>query len=75
MLSYESKFSRHYEKHGIFFKWKSKILVCLCIFYKKNLGSKIKALFFLLISLIYVEKKIRLLRLTEIPWSFPGKLL
>ena len=34
-----------------------------------------RALFFLLISLIYVEKKIRLLRLTEIPWSFPGKLL
>ena len=61
-------------KHGksaeyfMFFKWKSKILVCLCIFYKKNWGSKIRALFFLLISLIYVEKKIRSLRLTQIPW-------
>ena len=63
-------------KYFMFFKWKSNILVCLCIFYKKKkLGSKIRALFFLLISLIYVEKKIRLLRLTEIPWSFPGKLL
>ena len=81
MLSYESKFSRHMRNMGnaaeyfMFFKWKSKILVCLCIFYKKNLGSKVRALFFLLIILIYVEKKIRSLRLTEIPWSFPGKLL
>ena len=72
MLSYESKFSRHMRNMGnaaeyfMFFKWKS---------IKKKLGSKIRALFFLLISLIYVEKKIRLLRLTEIPWSFPGKLL
>ena len=81
MLSYESKFSRHMRNMGnaaeylMFFKWKSKILVCLCIFYKKNLGSKVRALFFLLIILIYVEKKIRSLRLTEIPWSFSGKLL
>ena len=47
MLSYERQFSRH--KHGqrqeyfMFFKWKSKILVCLCIFYKnfwlKNKGT------------------------------------
>ena len=60
----------------MFFKWKSKILlVCLCIFYKKILWSKMRALFFLLIILIKVEKKIRLLRLTEIVWSFPGKLL
>ena len=81
MLPYESKFSRHMRNMGnaaeylMFFKWKSKILVCLCIFYKKNLGSKVRALFFLLIILIYVEKKIRSLRLTEIPWSFAGKLL
>ena len=40
MLSYESKFSRHMRNMGnaaeyfMFFKWKSKILVCLCIFYK-----------------------------------------
>ena len=45
------------------------------LYKKKKWGSKMRALFFLLISLIYVEKKIRLLRLTEIPWSFPGKLL
>ena len=50
-------------KYFMFFKWKSKILVCLCIFYKKNLGSKIRALFFLLISLIYVEKKISLIKI------------
>ena len=63
-------------EYFMFFKWKSKILVCLCIFYKKRkLGSKIRAFFFLLIVLIQVEKKICLLRLTEIPWSFPGKLL
>ena len=37
-------------------------------------GSKITALFFFLIILISVEKKIRL-RLTDIPWSFPGKLM
>ena len=81
MLSHESKFSRHMKNMGniaeyfMFFKWKSNILVCLCIFYKKKLGSKIRTLFSLLISLIYVEKKIRLLRSTEIPWRFPGKLL
>ena len=82
MLSYERKFPRHMRNMGnaaeyfmFFFKWKSKILVCLYIFYKKSLGSKIRALFFLLINLISVEKKIRLLELTEIPWSFPGKLL
>ena len=46
MLSYESKFSRHMRNMGnaaeyfMFFKWKSKILVCLCIFYKKNWGQK-----------------------------------
>ena len=47
MLSYESKFSRHMRNMGnaaeyfMFFKWKSKILVCLCIFYKKeNWGKK-----------------------------------
>ena len=40
MLSYESKFSRHMRNIGnaaeyfMFFKWKSKILVCLWIFYK-----------------------------------------
>ena len=40
MLPYESKFSRHMRNMGnaaeyfIFFKWKSKILVCLCIFYR-----------------------------------------
>ena len=62
-------------EYFMFFKWKCKILVGLCIFIKKNWGSKIRALFFLLISLIYVEKKLRLLRSTEIPWSFPGKLL
>ena len=48
MLSYESKFSRHMRNMGnaaeyfMFFKWKSKILVCLCIFYKKKLGVKTK---------------------------------
>ena len=37
MLSYESKFSRHIRNMGnaaeyfMFFKWKSKILVCLCL--------------------------------------------
>ena len=63
-------------EYFMFFKWKSKILVCLCIFYKKRkLGSKIRAFFFLLIILIEVEKRICLLRLTEIPWNFPGKLL
>ena len=41
MLSYESKFSRHMRNTGnaakgfMFFKWKSKILVCLCIFFTK----------------------------------------
>ena len=63
-------------EYFMFFKSKSKILVCLCIFYeKKNWGSKIRALFVLLIIFIWVEKKIRLLRLTKIPWSFPRKLL
>ena len=48
-------------EYFMFFKWKSKIPVCLYIFCKKNCGSN------LLIIMIYVEKKIRLLRLTEIP--------
>ena len=49
MLSYESKFSRHMKnmsnavEYFMFFKWKSKILVCLYIFYKnfwvKNKGT------------------------------------
>ena len=59
MLSYESKRSRHMRNMGnaaeyfMFFKWKSNILVSrLCIFYKKIFGSKIRALFFLLIILI-----------------------
>ena len=69
MLSYESKFSRHMRsmdnaaEHFMFLNG------------KVNLGSKIRAQFLLLNILISVEKKIRLLRLTEIPWSFPGKLL
>ena len=79
----ESKFSHHMRNMGnaaeyfMFFKYKSKILVCLCILYnKKNWGLKIRALkFFLLIILIWVEMEIRLLRLTEIPSSFSGKLL
>ena len=29
-------------EYFMFFKWKSKILVCLCIFYKKKLGVKTK---------------------------------
>ena len=29
-------------EYFMFFKWKSKILVCLCIFYKKKLGVKNK---------------------------------
>ena len=64
-------------EYFMFFKYKSKILVCLCILYnKKNWGLKIRALkFFLLIILIWVEMEIRLLRLTEIPSSFSGKLL
>ena len=33
--------------------------------------SKIRKLFFPLI--IWMEKKIRLQQMTEIPWSFPGK--
>ena len=46
-LSYESKFSPHMRNMGnaaeyfMFLKWKSKILVCLCIFYKKCLGQKL----------------------------------
>ena len=46
MLSYESKFSRHIRNMGnaaeyfMVVKWKSKILVCLCIFYKKNWVKK-----------------------------------
>ena len=41
MLSYETKFSRHMRNMGkaveyfMFFKWRSKILVCLCIFLQK----------------------------------------
>ena len=42
-------------EYFMFFKWKGKILVCLCIFYKKNLGSKIGVLFFLLIILVTIE--------------------
>ena len=48
MLSYESKFSRHMRNMGnaaeyfMYFKWKSKILVCLFIFYIKKLGVKNK---------------------------------
>ena len=44
------------------------------VLFIKIFGSKIRTLFFLLIIFIEVEKKIRS-RLTEIPWSFPGKLL
>ena len=46
MLSYESRFSRHMTnmdntaKYFMFLKWKGKILVCSCIFYKKNFGVK-----------------------------------
>ena len=29
-------------EYFMFFKWKSKILVCLCIFYEKKLGVKYK---------------------------------
>ena len=39
-------------EYFMFFKWKGKILVCLCIFYKKILRSKTGVLFFLLIILI-----------------------
>ena len=48
MLSYESKFSRHMRNMGnaalyfMFFIWKSKTQVCLCIFYNKKLGVKNK---------------------------------
>ena len=51
MLSYESKFSSHMSNMGnaakyfMFFTWKSKILVCLCIFHLKNMWVK-RALFF-----------------------------
>ena len=46
MLSYESKFSRHVINMGnvaeyfMFYKRKSKILVSLCIFYKKKIMGK-----------------------------------
>ena len=59
-------------EYFMFFRWKSKILVCLCIFYKH----------------FWVESKdshttlftnhfdmLGRLRLTDIPWNFPGKLL
>ena len=38
------------------------------VFFTKIFGSKMSALFFLLIIFIQVEKKIHL-RLTEIPWA------
>ena len=73
MLSYESKFSRRMRNMGnaaeyfMFFKWKSKILVCLCIFYKhfwvKNKGTNVFTNHFCL-----GWKEVRL-RLTEIPWA------
>ena len=46
MFSYESNFSRHVRNMGnaaeyfMFFKWKSKILVRLCVLYKNCLGQK-----------------------------------
>ena len=72
MLSwYESKFSRHIRNIGnaaeyfMFFKWQSKILVCLYILYKnfwvKNKGT------ILFTNHFYLGWKGK--RLTEIPWA------
>ena len=59
-------------EYFMFSKWKSKILVCLCIFYK-NFGVKIKdtILFINHFDLGLTENSLK----TEIPWCFLGKQL
>ena len=54
------KFSRH-------MRWKVRFWSVYVFFYK-NFGLKIRALFFLLIISTQLEKKFRL-RLTQIPWA------
>ena len=59
-------------EYFMFFKWKSKILVCLCIFYK-NFWLKITdtILFTNHFDLGLKENSLK----TEIPWCFLGKQL
>ena len=81
MLSYESKFLRHMRNMGkaaeyfMFLNGKVRFW-SVHVFLTKILGSKIRALLFLLIIFIQIEKKIPL-RLTQIPWAveLSGKLL
>ena len=74
MLSYESRFSRHMRNMGnaaeyfMFFRWKSKILVCLCIFYK-NFWVKNKGTIFFTNHFYLGWKENSRKRLTEIPWA------